>query len=89
MALGADRRRVIASVVRETMILVGGGVLVGVAAAWAATRLIASTLFGLTAMDPLTLAFAISVMMAVALLAGYVPARRAAAVDPVIALRQD
>jgi putative ABC transport system permease protein len=71
------------------MTLVGGGVLVGVAAAWAATRLIASTLFGLTAMDPLTLAFAIAVMTAVALLAGYVPARRAAAVDPVIALRQD
>lgn len=89
MALGADRRRVISIIVRETMTLVGGGVLAGVAAAWAATRLIASTLFGLTAMDPLTLAVAISVMTAVALLAGYVPARRAAAVDPVIALRQD
>jgi predicted permease len=89
MALGADRRRVIASIVRETMMLVGGGVLVGVAASWAATRLIASTLFGLTAMDPPTLAFAITVMTGVALLAGYVPARRAAAVDPVIALRQD
>jgi ABC-type antimicrobial peptide transport system permease subunit len=89
MALGADRQRVIGIIVRETMTLVGGGVLAGVAAAWAATRLIASTLFGLTAMDPLTLAVAISVMTAVALLAGYVPARRAAAVDPVIALRQD
>jgi len=89
MALGADRRRVVASVVRETMTLVANGVAIGLVAAWGATRLIASTLFGVTAMDPLTLAFAIVVMTTVALVAGYIPARRAAAVNPVVALRQD
>ncbi len=88
MALGADRRNVAANVVRKTMALVAAGVVVGPAAAWAATRLMASTLFGGTAMDPLTLAFAIRVMMTVALLAGYIPARRAAAINPIIALRQ-
>jgi len=89
MALGADRRRVVAGVVRETLALVGAGVLVGMAAAWGTTRLIASTLFGLTAMDPLTLGTAVAVMTTVALVAAYVPARRAAAVDPVVALRQE
>jgi len=89
MALGADRRRVIATVVCETLTVVAAGVLIGLAATWGATRLIASTLFGVTSMDPMTLAFAIAVMTMVALLAGYIPARRAAAVDPVVALRQD
>jgi predicted permease len=89
MALGADRRRIVGAVVRETMTLVGAGVVVGLGAAWAATRLIAGTLFGLSAMDPPTLAFAIAVMTVVALAAGYVPARRAAAVDPIVALRQE
>ena len=89
MALGADRRTVVATVVRETMTLVAAGIVVGLAAAWGATRLIASTLFGVTPMDPLTLAFAIMAMTTVALAAGYIPARRAAAVNPVIALRQD
>jgi ABC-type antimicrobial peptide transport system permease subunit len=89
MALGADRRRVVGAVVRETMTLVGAGLVVGLAAAWGTTRLIASTLFGLTAMDPPTLVFAVLVMIAVALIAGYVPARRAAAVDPVVALRAE
>ena len=89
MALDADRRRVLANVIRETMTLVAAGVLVGLAAAWGATRLIASTLFGVTAMDLPTLALAIAAMMTVALLAGYIPARRTAAVNPVIALRQD
>jgi putative ABC transport system permease protein len=89
MALGADRRRVVGAVVRETMTLVGAGLVVGLAAAWGTTRLIASTLFGLTAMDPPTLAFAVLVMTVVALVAGYVPARRAAAVDPVVALRAE
>ena len=89
MALGADRRRIVGAVVRETMTLVGAGVVVGVGAAWAATRLIAGTLFGLSAMDPPTLAVAIAVMTVVALAAGYVPARRAAAVDPIVSLRQE
>jgi predicted permease len=89
MALGADRRNVVVKVIRETMTLVAAGVVVGLAAAWGATRLIASTLFGVTAMDPPTLALAIAAMMTVALLAGFIPARRAATVNPVIALRQD
>jgi ABC-type antimicrobial peptide transport system permease subunit len=89
MALGADRRSVVANVVRETMALVAAGVVVGLAGAWGATRLLTSTLFGITAMDPPTLALAIATMTTVALLAGYVPARRAAAVNPLMALRQD
>ena len=89
MALGADRRSVVATVVREAMALVAAGVASGLAAAWGATRLIASTLFGVTAMDPLTVAFAIMAMTTVALVAGYIPARRAAAVNPIVALRQD
>jgi predicted permease len=89
MALGADRRRVVANVVRETAALVAAGVIVGLAGAWGVTRLLASTLFGVTTMDPPTLVLAIATMTTVAVLAGYVPARRAAAVDPLIALRQD
>jgi ABC-type antimicrobial peptide transport system permease subunit len=89
MALGADRRRIVGTVVRETMTLVGAGVVVGMGAAWGATRLIASTLFGVSATDPPTLTFAVAVMTAVALAASYVPARRAAAVDPVVSLRQE
>jgi predicted permease len=89
MALGADRRRVVAAVVGETMTLVAAGIAVGLVAAWGATRLLASTLFGVTAMDPLTLAFAIAAMTTVALVAGFIPARRAAAVNPIVALRQD
>ena len=89
MALGADRRSVVANVVRETMALVAAGVVVGLAGAWGATRLLTSTLFGITAMDPPTLALAIAMMTTVALLAGYIPARRAAAVNPLMALRQD
>lgn len=89
MALGADRLSVVANVIRETMTPVAAGVVVGLTAAWGATRLIASTLFGVTAMDPATLALAIAAMLTVALLAGYIPARRAAAVNPLVALRQD
>jgi len=71
------------------MRLVAAGVLVGLAAAWGTTRLIKSTLFGVSAMDPPTVRLAIATTLGVALLAGYIPARRAAAVNPVVALRQD
>jgi ABC-type antimicrobial peptide transport system permease subunit len=80
---------VVTAIVRETLMLVAGGVAGGLAAAWGATRLITTTLFGVSAMDPPTLALAIATMMTIALLAGYITARRAAAVNPVIALRQD
>jgi ABC-type antimicrobial peptide transport system permease subunit len=76
-------------VVTETMRLVGTGMLIGLVAAWAATRLIANALFGLSPMDPMTVISAILVLAIVALLSGYAPSRRAARVDPVVALRHE
>jgi predicted permease len=89
MALGAGRGTVIRMVVTETMRLVGTGMLIGLVAAWAATRLIANALFGLSPMDPMTVISAILVLAIVALLSGYAPSRRAARVDPVVALRHE
>jgi predicted permease len=89
MALGAQGRDVIKLVMRETMRLVGLGILIGLGAALAASRLIASLLYGLTATDPLTIALAVVVMIGVAALAGYLPARRASQVDPMVALRYE
>jgi ABC-type antimicrobial peptide transport system permease subunit len=89
MALGAGRWTVVGMVVREAMRLVGTGMLVGLLAAWAATRLIANALFGLSPMDPMTVVAAVLVLAAVALLSGYAPSRRAAKVDPVVALRHE
>jgi predicted permease len=89
MALGAGPGMVIAMVIRETMRLVGTGMLIGLLAAWAATRLIANALFGLTPMDPMTVASAVLMLAGVALVSGYAPSRRAAKVDPAVALRQE
>jgi len=69
------------------ILLVGIGV--GLAAALAATRLVASRLFGLTPTDPATILFGTGVLAAVALFAGYLPARRATNVDPMEALRHE
>jgi ABC-type antimicrobial peptide transport system permease subunit len=76
-------------VMRESMVLVTVGVAIGVAAAIAASRLVASLLFGLTPNDPLAMAGAIVVMLLVSALAGYLPARRASKVDPMVALRRE
>jgi ABC-type antimicrobial peptide transport system permease subunit len=73
----------------ESMILVAVGVLVGAAAAIAASRLVSTLLFGLAATDARTLATAIGVMALVSALAGFLPARRASRVDPMVALRYD
>ena len=89
MALGAGRGTVIAMVVSETMRLVGTGMIIGLIAAWGATRLIASALFGLSPLDPATVVAAIVVLGAVAVLSGYAPSRRAAKVDPQVALRHE
>jgi len=69
--------------------LVGIGLAVGIVASLASTRLLRSQLFGVQAADPLAYAVVILLLAAVALLACYLPARRAAAVDPMIALRQE
>src|SRR6266545_1051683 len=87
MALGAQRRDVVGLVLRETMILVIIGVIIGLSAALGATRLIASLLYGLKSNDPLTIALASLLLLMVAALAGYLPARKAARVDPMVALR--
>ena len=87
MALGALRSNVVWMVLRETMLLVATGAVIGLGAAVVATRLIESWLFGLTPTDPATMAFGVLMMIVVASLAGYLPARRASNVDPMAALR--
>ena len=87
MALGAQTGNVLRLVLRETLLLVLIGIALGLPAALAATRLTKGLLFGLTATDPFTIALATLVMIAVASLAGWIPARRAARVDPMVALR--
>jgi predicted permease len=89
MALGAPRRRVLGLVMRQTAWLIAAGVAAGLAAALAATRLAASQLFGLGAHDPGTLLAATLALVAVALAAGFLPARRAAETDPMEALRHE
>lgn len=89
MALGAARAQVLAIVMRETLILVAIGVVAGFAVSWMLARLAASQLFGLGAHDPATLAVATAALVAVALLAGYLPSRRAAGVEPMVALRDE
>ena len=89
MALGAQRNGVLWLVLRETLVLLGLGIGLGVPAALAATQYIRSQLFGVGPFDPLTLALAISVIVLVTMIAGYLPARRATGTDPLAALRYE
>ena len=89
MALGAQTTSVQWLVLRETLLLALIGVAIGLPAALAATRLTEGLLFELKPTDPLTIAMATLVMISIATLAGYLPARRAARVDPMVALRHD
>ena len=89
MALGATARRIVALVSRETLWLVGLGVVIGVGVALAATRWVQSLLFGLQPHDPLTIGLAVFILLAVAAVAGYLPARRASRLDPMVALRHE
>src|SRR5262245_8062937 len=89
MALGADRTRVVWMTLGEAFRLILSGVAIGVPVAVAAMRLAKSLLYELTPGDPLTLTSVVALLAAVALVAAYLPARRAARVDPMVALRVD
>jgi ABC-type antimicrobial peptide transport system permease subunit len=89
MALGAPGEMVLKSVVRQGMALTGVGLLVGVFGAWGLSRAMTSLLYGVSATDPLTFGGTVLLLALVALVAVYVPARRASRVDPVEALRSE
>jgi ABC-type antimicrobial peptide transport system permease subunit len=89
MALGAQRQDVLGMVMRESMLLVVIGVAVGLLTAVLTGRFVTSLLYGLPAVDPLSIAAAIAVMAIVSALAGYLPARRASRVDPMVALHYE
>jgi ABC-type antimicrobial peptide transport system permease subunit len=89
LALGADRANVRWMVMREVLLLVGIGLAIGVPAALATDRLVASLLFGLTPTDLVSIFAAIGLTLIVAAIAGYIPARRATRIDPMVALRYE
>ena len=89
MALGAGRSNMVWMVLREILILVSIGVVVGVPVTLAGDRLVSNMLFGLRPTDPVTLVSATVILLIVAAIAGYLPARRASLVDPVVALRYE
>src|SRR5262249_24204436 len=89
MALGADRRTVVARIMREAAVLLACGLLVGSIAALGVARWASALLFGLQPSDPATLAMAAGTLTVVAGLASYVPAHRASRLEPTIALREE
>jgi predicted permease len=89
MALGATPGSILWLVMRDVLLVLAAGVTVGLAAALATTRVLRQLLFGLEPHDPATIGIAIALLSAMAALAGYLPARRATRVDPIIALRSE
>ncbi len=89
MALGAQRNSVLWMILRDGILLVTLGAVIGVPVAFGVTRFIASFLYGLTARDPATIALATAALLLVTLIASFLPARRASKVDPMVALRYE
>jgi predicted permease len=89
LALGAPRDRVMWLVLRETLWLTLAGVAIGIPSALWAAQYAKAVLFGISTADPLTIAATVAILIGVAALAGYLPARRAVAVDPTVALRYE
>ena len=89
MALGAARSNVLTLIVRQGMTLALLGIALGLIAAFFSTRVIQSQLFGISRSDPVTFIAVPTVLVVVALLASWLPARRAARVDPMVALRTE
>jgi predicted permease len=89
MALGAEERQVAGGVVMRSLLLAGIGILVGVGVSLGLARLVQGMLFGVSERDPLTFVTVPLVLLAAALLATFLPARRASRVDPIVALREE
>ncbi len=89
IAFGAERRNILALILSRGLVLTVVGVACGLVASVLLTRSLRSLLFGVTPVDPVTYAVIASVLMAVALFACYVPARRATEIDPIEALRAE
>ena len=89
MALGAQARQVMLPVLREGLILALAGIAIGLAGSVATSRVLKGFLFGVEATDPLTYGVVALLLLAVAVLASYIPSRRALRVDPITALRAE
>lgn len=89
MALGAERGRILRMILSEVSFVVIAGILIGLPVSWAAAKLLSHQLYGLSPHDPLTVIGACLIILAITLLAGYLPARRASKVNPMIALRYE
>jgi ABC-type antimicrobial peptide transport system permease subunit len=89
IALGATERVVVAMVVRQGMTVALAGAGIGLAAAFALTRFMDSLLFGVRGTDPITFVAVAGILTAISFVASYVPARRAARIDPMVSLRSE
>lgn len=89
LALGAQKRQIVLGVVRQSLVLAGGGCLAGLASTLAVSHLLKSFLFQVSALDPATIAAVAALMALIALAAALIPARRAASIDPMKALRSE
>ena len=89
VALGAHQGNILKLVIRQALVLVSSGIGIGLTGAFALTRVMSSLLFGVSATDKLTFTVITLVLGFIALLASYIPARRAARVDPMVALRYE
>lgn len=89
MALRAQRRRVVWMILREVLVLAAAGLVISLPAAFAASKLVESFLFGMKPNDPLALAGSVAILLIATILAGYLPARYASRIDPMVALRHE
>jgi ABC-type antimicrobial peptide transport system permease subunit len=89
MALGAQRARIVWMVLREVCVLAAVGLAIGLPTALTVSKVVQSFLFGMKPNDPQALAGSVAVLVSAAILAGYVPARRASRIEPITALRHD
>ena len=89
LALGAERRSVLALVLRQGLGLSVAGIVLGLAVALGAARVMTSVVYGVDPRDPLTFAAVVALLLGIALVASWLPARRATRVDPLVALRAE